>query len=63
MVERGAEAAARLADATAELGGTHFTGALYSALGKYDQPVSAGGRANVVAGAAGPGQGGGRRSA
>ncbi|MEV7087403.1 sugar phosphate isomerase/epimerase family protein [Streptomyces sp. NPDC093085] len=31
------------------LGGTHFTGALYSALGKYGQPLSAAGRANVVA--------------
>ena len=31
------------------LGGTHFTGALYSALGKYGAPLSAAGRANVVA--------------
>jgi D-psicose/D-tagatose/L-ribulose 3-epimerase len=34
---------------TADLGGTHFTGALYSALGKYGHPLTAGGRANVVA--------------
>ncbi|GAA0806158.1 sugar phosphate isomerase/epimerase family protein [Spirilliplanes yamanashiensis] len=33
---------------TAEIGGRHFTGALYSALGKYDRPLSAAGRANVV---------------
>jgi D-psicose/D-tagatose/L-ribulose 3-epimerase len=33
---------------THELGGKHFTGALYSALGKYGAPLSAGGRANVV---------------
>jgi len=34
---------------THDLGGTHFTGALYSALGKYGAPLSAAGRANVVA--------------
>jgi D-psicose/D-tagatose/L-ribulose 3-epimerase len=33
---------------THELGGTHFTGALYSALGKYGRPLTAAGRANVV---------------
>lgn len=33
---------------TSELGGTHFTGALYSALGKYDRPLSEAGRRNVV---------------
>jgi D-psicose/D-tagatose/L-ribulose 3-epimerase len=33
---------------THALGGTHFTGALYSALGKYGHPLSARGRANVV---------------
>jgi D-psicose/D-tagatose/L-ribulose 3-epimerase len=33
---------------THELGGTHFTGALYSALGKYGAPLTAKGRANVV---------------
>jgi hypothetical protein len=31
---------------THDLGGTHFTGALYSALGKYGRPLTAGGRAN-----------------
>lgn len=31
------------------LGSAHFTGALYSALGKYDAPMSAAGRRNVVA--------------
>ena len=30
------------------LGGTHFTGALYSALGKYPAPLTEGGRRNVV---------------
>ncbi|MBV9011629.1 MAG: hypothetical protein JO272_06185 [Pseudonocardiales bacterium] len=34
---------------TAELGGTHFTGALYSAFGKYHRPLSDAGRRNVVA--------------
>jgi D-psicose/D-tagatose/L-ribulose 3-epimerase len=33
---------------THDLGGTHLTGALYSALGKYGQPLSSAGRANVV---------------
>ncbi|MCS5734649.1 sugar phosphate isomerase/epimerase family protein [Herbiconiux daphne] len=33
---------------THELGGTHFTGALYSALGKYGHALTATGRANVV---------------
>ncbi|MDQ1105742.1 D-psicose/D-tagatose/L-ribulose 3-epimerase [Nocardioides zeae] len=33
---------------THALGGTHFTGALYSALGKYSAPLSTAGRANVV---------------
>ncbi|MEU7852478.1 sugar phosphate isomerase/epimerase [Nonomuraea sp. NPDC049141] len=33
---------------TGELGGTHFTGALYSALGKYDRPLTDAGRRNVV---------------
>ncbi|MEU4228609.1 sugar phosphate isomerase/epimerase [Nonomuraea sp. NPDC026600] len=33
---------------TGELGGTHFTGALYSALGKYDRPLTDAGRHNVV---------------
>jgi D-psicose/D-tagatose/L-ribulose 3-epimerase len=34
---------------THDLGGTHLTGALYSALGKYGRPLTAAGRANVVA--------------
>jgi D-psicose/D-tagatose/L-ribulose 3-epimerase len=33
---------------TAGLGGTHFTGALYSALGKYNHPLTDAGRRNVV---------------
>lgn len=33
---------------TAELGGTVLTGALYSALGKYDHPITEAGRHNVV---------------
>jgi D-psicose/D-tagatose/L-ribulose 3-epimerase len=33
---------------THDLGGTHFTGALFSALGKYSGPLSAGGRRNAV---------------
>jgi len=33
---------------THDLGGSHFTGALYSALGKYGHPLSSAGRANVV---------------
>jgi D-psicose/D-tagatose/L-ribulose 3-epimerase len=33
---------------TAELGGTHLTGALYSALGKYPRPLTAAGRRNVI---------------
>jgi D-psicose/D-tagatose/L-ribulose 3-epimerase len=48
VVERGAKLLHDSLVITAELGGTHFTGALYSALGKYGAPLSAGGRANVV---------------
>ena len=33
---------------TRDLGGTHLTGALYSALGKYGRPLSEAGRRNVV---------------
>jgi D-psicose/D-tagatose/L-ribulose 3-epimerase len=33
---------------THDLGGTHLTGALYSALGKYSAPLSAAGRRNVI---------------
>lgn len=48
-VKRGAVLLADSLDVTQRLGGTHFTGALYSALGKYDRPLSEAGRANVVA--------------
>jgi D-psicose/D-tagatose/L-ribulose 3-epimerase len=48
-VERGARLLSDSLDVTHRLGGKHFTGALYSALGKYSQPLSAPGRANVVA--------------
>ncbi|QNK83261.1 sugar phosphate isomerase/epimerase [Nakamurella sp. PAMC28650] len=47
-VKRGAVLLADSLELTHHLGGTHFTGALYSALGKYDRPLSAAGRANVV---------------
>ncbi|NHC44170.1 sugar phosphate isomerase/epimerase family protein [Motilibacter aurantiacus] len=33
---------------TGDLGGTHFTGALYSALGKYGAPLTQAGRRNIV---------------
>lgn len=48
VVERGSELLASSLQTTYDLGGTHFTGALYSALGKYSTPLSATGRANVV---------------
>ena len=48
-VERGAALLHRSLEATAALGGRMFTGALYSALGKYARPVTARGRANAVA--------------
>lgn len=48
VVERGSDLLASSLQTTRELGGTHFTGALYSALGKYSKPLSAAGRANVV---------------
>lgn len=48
VVERGAQLLAESLTTTRELGGTHLTGALYSALGKYSAPLSAAGRANVV---------------
>jgi D-psicose/D-tagatose/L-ribulose 3-epimerase len=48
VVARGADLLHRSLDVTHGLGGTHFTGALYSALGKYDRPLSSAGRANVV---------------
>lgn len=47
-VQRGAELLTTSLQLTHQLGGTHFTGALYSALGKYSQPLSATGRSNVV---------------
>ncbi len=49
MVERGAVLLQESLQITHELGGTHFTGALYSALGKYSRPLTETGRANVVA--------------
>ena len=48
VVERGEALLHDSLRITEELGGTHFTGALYSALGKYAAPLSAQGRANVV---------------
>lgn len=48
VVARGAKLLADSLETTHTLGGTHFTGALYSALGKYSAPLSAAGRANVV---------------
>jgi D-psicose/D-tagatose/L-ribulose 3-epimerase len=49
VVERGAKLLHDSLAITRDLGGTHFTGALYSALGKYGAPLSAQGRKNVVA--------------
>ncbi|MEJ3654751.1 sugar phosphate isomerase/epimerase [Actinomycetes bacterium KLBMP 9759] len=48
VVERGAQLLADSLVTTRELGGTHLTGALYSALGKYGAPLTGAGRANVV---------------
>ncbi len=48
-VARGVDVLQDSLQVTHDLGGTHFTGALYSALGKYDRPLSEAGRANVVA--------------
>ncbi|WP_232663525.1 sugar phosphate isomerase/epimerase family protein [Pseudonocardia sp. TRM90224] len=48
VVERGAQLLADSLVTTRELGGTHLTGALYSALGKYGAPLTSAGRANVV---------------
>ncbi|MCU1649483.1 MAG: xylose isomerase protein [Pseudonocardia sp.] len=48
VVEKGAQLLAGSLRVTHELGGTHLTGALYSALGKYGAPLSTAGRANVV---------------
>ncbi|GER24313.1 epimerase [Zafaria cholistanensis] len=47
-VERGAKLLQESLKITHELGGTHFTGALFSALGKYGAPITEKGRANVV---------------
>jgi D-psicose/D-tagatose/L-ribulose 3-epimerase len=49
VVERGAALLQQSLQITHDLGGTHFTGALYSALGKYSKPLTETGRANVVA--------------
>jgi D-psicose/D-tagatose/L-ribulose 3-epimerase len=49
VVDRGEKLLHDSLAVTADLGGTHLTGALYSALGKYGHPLTAGGRANVVA--------------
>jgi D-psicose/D-tagatose/L-ribulose 3-epimerase len=49
VVARGAALLQRSLHATSQLGGRILTGALYSALGKYDRPVSGAGRANAVA--------------
>lgn len=49
VVEHGAQLLHHSLQITAELGGTHLTGALYSALGKYHRPPSDAGRRNVVA--------------
>ncbi|MDT9593365.1 sugar phosphate isomerase/epimerase family protein [Nocardioides zeae] len=48
VVERGEKLLHDSLQITHDLGGTHFTGALYSALGKYAAPLSSQGRANVV---------------
>ena len=49
VVERGAALLQESLQITRDLGGKHFTGALYSALGKYGRPLTEAGRANVVA--------------
>jgi D-psicose/D-tagatose/L-ribulose 3-epimerase len=49
VVARGAKLLEDSLRITHELGGSHFTGALYSALGKYGHPLSTTGRNNVVA--------------
>jgi|SRR4051794_39735149 D-psicose/D-tagatose/L-ribulose 3-epimerase len=48
VVERGEKLLHDSLAITAAIGGTHLTGALYSALGKYNHPLTATGRANVV---------------
>ncbi|HEY0119867.1 MAG TPA: sugar phosphate isomerase/epimerase [Cellulomonas sp.] len=49
VVRRGAALLQASLEATVGLGGQVFTGALYSALGKYPGPLTAAGRANAVA--------------
>lgn len=49
VVARGADLLQRSLQTTRDLGGTHFTGALFSALGKYGHQLTSAGRANVVA--------------
>jgi D-psicose/D-tagatose/L-ribulose 3-epimerase len=49
VVARGAALLHDSLQITHDLGGTHFTGALYSALGKYGHALTTAGRANVVA--------------
>ncbi|MET0714552.1 MAG: sugar phosphate isomerase/epimerase family protein [Mycetocola sp.] len=49
VVARGAKLLQDSLQITSDLGGTHFTGALYSALGKYGHALTSTGRANVVA--------------
>ncbi|MBN6056188.1 sugar phosphate isomerase/epimerase, partial [Nonomuraea sp. RK-328] len=48
VVERGEKLLHDSLAVTRGLGGTHFTGALYSALGKYSHPLTEAGRRNVV---------------
>ncbi|MBF8184393.1 sugar phosphate isomerase/epimerase [Nonomuraea sp. K274] len=48
VVERGEKLLHDSLAVTRALGGTHFTGALYSALGKYGRPLTEAGRRNVV---------------
>ena len=48
VVERGVRLLQESLRITHELGGTHLTGALYSALGKYGAPLRPAGRANIV---------------
>lgn len=48
VVEKGVQLLHDSLQTTFDLGGSHFTGALYSALGKYSRPLTAAGRAHVV---------------
>lgn len=49
VVKKGAVLLSDSLELTHRLGGSHFTGALYSALGKYGAPLTEAGRNNVVA--------------